>query len=320
MQCAADGCTNTIEKPATGRPGKYCSARCRKRAERERKAINIVTKQDIRHETINKPAPVLKYPGAKWLIGQWIVSQFPTHKIYVEPFFGSGACFFNKAPSEYEVINDLSDQVVNLFKMIRERGEELAYLIDMTPWSRSEYYESYTTTGDPLEDARRFLVRCWQAHSTKTSERTGWMNRGASAGGSTVNRWKKVPARLLATTDRLKDAEIEHIPGVDLIQRFQDAEDCLIYCDPPYVLQTRHGRMYEHEMNNSEHEALLDALERCKGYVILSGYAHPLYDDRLKHWTRLTVPALAEKGRSRTEVLWLNPRSVSRQQLSLFEA
>lgn len=45
---------------------------------------------------------VLKYPGAKWRISEWIISHFPEHKVYCEPFFGSGAVFFNK-PQTYIV-------------------------------------------------------------------------------------------------------------------------------------------------------------------------------------------------------------------------
>jgi len=40
--------------------------------------------------------PILKYPGAKWNLANWIIQQMPPHKVYLEPFFGSGAVFFNK--------------------------------------------------------------------------------------------------------------------------------------------------------------------------------------------------------------------------------
>lgn len=59
---------------------------------------------------------VLKYPGSKWRIAEWIVEQIPPHHSYIEPYFGSGAVFFKKQPSNIETINDLDDDVVNLLR------------------------------------------------------------------------------------------------------------------------------------------------------------------------------------------------------------
>jgi DNA adenine methylase len=77
--------------------------------------------------------PILKYLGAKWNCASWIISHFPAHAHYVEPYFGSGAVFFNKQPAKHEVINDLSGDVVNLFRVIRDSAPDLAALIEMTP-------------------------------------------------------------------------------------------------------------------------------------------------------------------------------------------
>ena len=92
---------------------------------------------------------------------------------YLEPFFGSGDAFFYKNRSSIETINDLDGNVVNLFTVIRDYPDELARLIKFTPWARDEYRLSYKTTGDPIENARRFLVRMWQAIGAKSSDITG---------------------------------------------------------------------------------------------------------------------------------------------------
>lgn len=80
----------------------------------------------------------------------------------------------------------------------------------------------------------------------------------------------------------------------------------LIYADPPYLMQTRGGPQYRHEMTWQDHEALLDALLRHKGYVILSGYASRLYDDTLKGWHRIEYASYNQRAERRTEVLWFN--------------
>jgi DNA adenine methylase len=118
--------------------------------------------------------------------------------------------------------------------------------------------------------------------------------------------WKEVPDRILNYAERLRDAQIENRPAVDLIERYRYPQ-VLIYADPPYVLSTRKGRMYANEMADQDHIELIEALERHPGPVLLSGYACDVYDSRLQHWTKKMRQAKAEKGRERTEVLWLNP-------------
>jgi DNA adenine methylase len=245
---------------------------------------------------------ILHYPGSKWSM----VEHMPEHEKYLEPFFGSGAVLFNKPPSKIETVNDLDGQVVNLFRVIRDRPKELAEKIRWTPYSRQEYYESYEPTGDEIEDDRRFLIRCWMARGAKTSDRTGWRHIIDTNGPSVTKSWAEVPEKILVVTEWLRYVQIDQQPALQLIERHR-RPDVLIYADPPYILATRNNRMYRHEMNDDDHLELIDALDANPGPVLLSGYAHPLYDERLQYWRRETKVVQAEGGRRRTEVLWINP-------------
>lgn len=103
-------------------------------------------------------------------MAQWIIHKMPEHKVYLEPFFGSGAILFNKQPSRIETVNDIDGNIVNLFKVIREKPEQLANVIEFTPYSREEYYQSFQYLQSPLSDverARVFMVRCWMARGGK---------------------------------------------------------------------------------------------------------------------------------------------------------
>lgn len=143
---------------------------------------------------IHQAKPVLKYPGSKWNLAEWICNHLPRHRTYLEPFFGSGAVFFCKRPSHIETINDINGEVVNLFKVIRGQSDQLIRLIAMTPWSRQEYYESYYRTGDSVEDARRFLIRCWMAYGAKLSDRAGWANDVQGRKGTCLPKvWNGLP-------------------------------------------------------------------------------------------------------------------------------
>lgn len=269
----------------------------------------------------SRPAPVLKYPGAKWTLADWIVSQMPPHTVYVEPFFGSGAVLFSKPRSRVELVNDLDGRVVNLFRVIRERPKELERAVRLTPYSRTEYLASYERSDDPLEDARRFLVRSWQAHAVKAGGRSGWRYdisdvRGRPACGD----WLAVPQRIQAAAERLSGVYIECRPAEEVIaaySRSEAAERTLVFADPPYLLDSRPG-YYRHEMSPEDHERLLDLLDGHPGPVLLSGYTNPLYDELIPHWHRASREALAEKGRRRTEVLWLNPAAAEALEGRLF--
>lgn len=261
--------------------------------------------------------PILKYPGAKWALASWIVQYLPKTAHYVEPFCGSAAVFFNLPwRPKHAVLNDLSGDIVNLFRIIRERGDELAAAIEMTPWAREEYELSYEASDDALERARRFLVRVWQAHGGTISHTVGWRNQGwVTSRNMLPQTWQRVPQRVLDVATSLKDAEIENKPAEKLIRECS-APDVLIYADPPYPLSTRSGKMYQHEMTDADHLELLDALDAHPGPVVLSGYRCALYDDRLAHWHSVQTQAQAEKGQTRTEVLWLNGKAMMAQQMN----
>lgn len=255
----------------------------------------------------HKILPLLKFPGAKWNLAAWITSYFPEHKRYVEPYAGSAACFFAKSPSDHEVLNDLNGSIVNLFRVLRSRPDELAEAIALSPWSEEEYQaiEKCIVVDDELEHARRFLVRSWQAHGGTINQVSGWKHNGLNGNVFPAHLWKKIPERLLLAADRLKDAEIRNRPALEII-RYYNAPDCLLYCDPPYMLSTRSRKYYSHEMTDQDHSELLDALDSHTGPVVLSGYAHPLYDKRLSHWQRVTMATSGEHGKQQVEVLWLN--------------
>lgn len=117
-----------------------------------------------------------------------------------------------------------------------------------------------------------------------------------------------LPEQIIHVATRLKNAQIENQPALKLIERYKHP-DVLIYADPPYPLSTRSCTFYAYEMTNEDHVKLLEALDQHPGPVLLSGYDNPIYNERLAHWERRTIRTLAEGGRARQEVLWLNEKA-----------
>ncbi len=255
---------------------------------------------------------VIKYPGSKWRLADWIVSLMPPHKSYLEPFFGSGAVFFSKPRSRIETINDLDGEIVNLFRVIRDNHEALERAVALTPYSREEYEAAWERHNagdvtDPVELARLTLIRYWQTHGSCSYYKSGWKNDRAGREYAYAARyWNCLPAWIAAAVERLKEAQIEQAPAVDVIRRFAHPE-VLIYADPPYVLSTRKQRQYNVEMaKDTQHVELLEALLAHPGPVILSGYDNELYNDMLPEWQKTQHKAQCEYGGRRTETLWLN--------------
>lgn len=248
---------------------------------------------------------ILKYPGGKWRIGDWIISHFPEHKVYVEPFFGSGACFFKKPPSYIETINDLNGDIVNLFRVCREYPEELARLINMTPFSREEFENCYEHTDNPVEQARRTLVRYHQSYGTTNSHMKTWRNVQTYGGPRCSTMWNNLPQIICDCCERLKNAQIECVDALTLIKRYNN-ENTLIYCDPPYLQSLRKKDMYAVEMDEEQHIKLLEEIKKSKSKIIISGYDNELYNEYLTDWQTDTIKTTVQQGLHRTEKIWMN--------------
>ena len=250
---------------------------------------------------------ILNYPGAKWGMAKQIVSMMPPHKSYLEPFFGSGAVLFNKQPSAIETVNDIDGDIVNFFKVVRERPEELAEAISLTPYSRDVFNDAHKNRGTTAFDrAYRFAIRSRMGHGFKTYQKTGFkIDVYARERSYCVNCWNTMPERIFEAAARLKDVQIENRPALELIQKF-NYDNVLIYADPPYLLSTRGGKQYRHEMDEQGHVELLAALKSHRGPAIISGYPSELYDSELRGWNRITKQSYNQNSDARTEVLWFN--------------
>lgn len=262
---------------------------------------------------------IFKYPGSKWSIAKWIISFFPEHHSYLEPFLGSGAVLFNKPRSNIETVNDLDGNVVNLFEWIKRDPEKLAYEIYWTPYSRQVYNEAFEgIPEDSLQKAVNFYIRLNMGQGFRTNgRRVSWKEdvQGREKAYA-AKAWVELPENIMQAAERLQGVQIEQRPAVELIQRF-NYKNVLIYGDPPYVLHTRHGKQYRYEMDDADHNDLLDVLMVHKGPVVLSGYDNDLYNDRLKGWHKEETVSYSQVHSKKKEVLWMNFNAMN--QMTVFD-
>lgn len=260
---------------------------------------------------------ILRYPGSKWNLAKKIVDLFPEHKSYLEPYFGSGAVLFNKPSSSIETINDLNDDVVNLFQVIRSYPDELAEKVFLIPYSRTIYDKAWETNPhNEVDKAVNFIIRSLMSHGFRNFEKSGWKRDvNGRERAYAVKHWNELPEIIQEAAIRLKQVQIENRPALDLISEYNRENVCM-YIDPPYVLSTRTRKQYTVEMEDRDHEELLEALDQSKANILLSGYDSDLYNRRLSNWEKVEFSATAEKGLPRTEILWMNFQP--KKQLELF--
>lgn len=275
--------------------------------------------------------PLIRYHGGKWRLAPWIISYFPEHRTYVEPFGGGGSVLLRKERSYAEVYNDLDGEVVGLFRVARERGDELRELLRLTPFARAEFEQAWQPSDDELEQARRTIIRSFMgfgsaavtlARAPKHGARGGLARTGLRAnsnrsGTTPAHDWANYPDCMDALIDRLQGVVIENRDAMKVMAH-HDTEQTLHYVYPPYVSATRDkGSDYRHEMSDDDHRELAAFLKTLKGMVVLSGYHSELYDELYGEWVWTDRVAFADGANKRTEVLWFN-RDFERGQERLF--
>jgi DNA adenine methylase len=263
-------------------------------------------------------SPVLRYHGGKFRLAQWIMTFFPAHTCYVEPFGGAAGVLLQKPRAYAEVYNDLDRAVANFFRVLRD-PDTRARLIEslvLTPYARTEFELAWESTDDAIEDARRMAIRAQMGFGSAgaTKGHTGFRIDTKREYGAAQGLWVEYPEAIAAAGARLSGVLIENRPAIDVMKQ-HDAPTTLHFVDPPYlhstrVLQSKGQGCYRHEMNDAEHAELLDALLELEGFVVVSGYPSALYNDRLSGWEQCETKARISAGRGtalRTEVVWINP-------------
>jgi DNA adenine methylase len=265
--------------------------------------------------------PPTQYFGSKGRLGPWIASLLPAHRTYVEPFCGSAAVLFAKPPSPTEVINDRDGDLVLLFRMLRDRGPELARALQLTPYARAELAAANLDTPglDELQRARRVFVRLNMSLSRTLARQRGFAAAYNTNGADHARKFASLVDHLPAAAERLRRVIIEHRPAIEVIAKY-GAANAVIYCDPPYLdstrsaLAKRRGADYAFEYaTQAEHRELARALHATPAAVLISGYPSPLYEDLYAGWWRVDRPvdkpsSLTSGGRAGhgVEVIWAN--------------
>lgn len=197
-----------------------------------------------------------------------ILPRIPKHKVYIEPFFGGGAVFFAKPPSEAEVINDTNHMVIIFFEVVKSNFTELKEKIESTLFSRAVYSVAWAMYRAPhlfgnVQKAWAFFVATQMGFASQIGS-WGYDKYGKRAKSFQIKAFKfddSIAERLQATTVECQDA-------CKVISTY-DSKDAFHYIDPPYI--NTHQGHYE-GYSESDYIRLLDTLSNLKGKFLLSSF------------------------------------------------
>jgi DNA adenine methylase len=274
---------------------------------------------DIVTNTEKKINTAFGYFGSKSKLALRLCQSLPPHNCWVEAFCGSAALTLSKRQAKIEIINDIDNEITNVFEQLRNNYDELIRLIELTPYSENELAFARASKNEMqsnVERARQFLVQSMMAINGIFGEERGGFSYSDSYSRNNsdarVSRWNNLPKRLFAVASRLKTVRIENKDARKVLKRYLNRPATLVYLDPPYLGDRTNG--YNIDANDIKfHKELLTLANKAQCMVFISGYNNELYDALLTEelgWTKELIET-STKGvdgvsLSRTEIVWMN--------------
>lgn len=212
----------------------------------------------------------LSYYGGKQRLIKKIAEFVPAHQLYGEPFLGGGAFFFAKKKSEVEVVNDTNAELINFYRVAKNRFHDLQALVRVTLHSRKDHDDAWVIYNKPhlFDEVRRawaVWVLCTQSFSSMIDGSWGY---DKSQNTTTKKIASKRDSFLEEIAFRLQEAQIESADALYIIKS-RDTVDSFFYCDPPYYnSDCGHYDGY----SETDFIALLETLGNIKGKFLLSSY------------------------------------------------
>lgn len=263
------------------------------------------------------------YYGGKGRMVTQLLKIAPPHKIYVDPFVGSGALLLNKPRSEVEIVNDLDIGIYKLFSVVsdKQKGKEFIEEIqsvgldkEIFELAKVEAKNNFQGNNDLETAVLKFIQITASFDSTGKSYAKGKF--------SDVEQYRnRIGKNLPKICERLQGTDVLNVNAFDVIEAFIDQPDAFIFIDPPYLKELRGknaGNVYSHEMSNMQHDKLLRLIRRAKARIILCGYKNEnendYYDEMLLPfgWSSFCIgeynrpDEMKEERKKGKEFVWVN--------------
>lgn len=213
---------------------------------------------------------ILTRMGNKRRLANKLAAHFPPHKMRIDLFFGAGGAFFKLPTPKYSILNDLDDDVTNLYKILLTAPQELYRAIEIMPIAESlmRHWYKHTET-DPIKKALRFLLL----------SNFSYLGTGRTLRVGLDNAKETLLSNIYPTFEIIKNCKIlnkdfrDVIPSISFTKGLNDRENCFVYLDPVY-LDTEHNYRVP-KWTKDDTVDCLEIMNNCGIRSAMSEFSHP---------------------------------------------
>ena len=255
----------------------------------------------------NKFKPPIKCVGDKWHLKDFIISHLPENyeqMIYVEPFCSGGTIFLNKNASVTEVISDIDEGIICVFKAIRDEPKEFFSRIKRATYTERSFKLALGKAQHEFED---YIDKAFNEYVLRRMSRAGskksfsWTQHNEDEINDDA-AWATLSEKIEEMSTRLTNTTILCKNFVE-IMKFWDETETVFYLDPP-ELKSIETDSQPFEMSVDDHMNMIHLAKNSKGKVIISGFSCPLYNRSLKNWKCKKKPN--QNKTKKVECVWIN--------------
>jgi len=213
--------------------------------------------------------PIIPWIGGKRRLADVLIPRFPPHTCYVEVFAGAAALFFMRPPADVEVLNDVNDDLINLYRVVQHHLEEFVRQFKWALTSREVFRWLSDTPPHTLTDIQR-AARFYYLQQNCFGGRVEGRSFGTATTSPPGLNLLRLEETLSAAHLRLSGAYIEKLEWHACIERY-DRPHTFFYLDPPYFETEGYGVPFGFE----QYERMANMIGGLQGRAILSLNDHP---------------------------------------------
>lgn len=203
---------------------------------------------------INSP---FRYAGGKFYARKLILKHITPHTSYCEPLVGGGSIFFAKSKVPENILNDLDEELMNVYRVIRDEPEELISFLDGKPAKKElhPYYKNEFIPKSDLEKAGRWYYLNRISYSGIMKPQNCYWGYGDKFSMRPEN-W---PRNIRRTSLKLQGVKLLNEDFESVIDNAPDRS--FLFVDPPYF-NADQDKFYICPFSLEDHYRLVDALRR----------------------------------------------------------